>query len=315
LKGERGFALVITLLITALLVALTVEFVNEVFVDTSARQGFTDGQQASLLAGSGMEAARKLLPLGLSIHPGYTSLADLEQLAKLMQIEDENGTISVTAEEESGKLNINAIVNPDGTDNAIYRGVADRLFKKLALQPELLDAVADWIDNGDVPRSAGAETPYYQTLKPSYGSKNGNLETLDELRLVKGFDAKTVERLRPYITVYYDVPNSPTTPININTAAKELLAALDEAMTDSMVQEIIDKRKDTPFKNSADLGSRVSGMAALAPTFASKGKIMEEEKGAAYRIISRATVKETTRYIEAVVRLGNQSQILYWREY
>jgi general secretion pathway protein K len=315
LKGERGFALVITLLITALLVALTVEFVNEVFVDTSSRQGFTDGQQASLLAGSGMEAARKLLPLGLSIHPGYTSLADLEQLAKLMQIEDENGTIRVTAEEESGKLNINAIVNPDGTDNAVYRSVADRLFKKLGLPQELLDAVADWIDNGDVPRTAGAETPYYQTLKPPYGSKNGNLETLEELRLVKGFDAKTVERLRPYITVYYDVPGSPTTPININTAAKELLAALDEAMTDSMVREIIDKRKDTPFKNPGDLGSRVSGMAGLAQTIASDGRIMQQEKGAVYRILSQATVKETTRYIEAVVRLGNQSQILYWREY
>jgi general secretion pathway protein K len=315
LKGERGFALVITLLITALLVALTVEFVNEVFVDTSARQGFTDGQQASLLAGSGMEAAIKLLPLGLSIHPGYTSLADLEQLARLMQIEDENGTIEVTAEEESGKLNLNAIVNPDGTDNAVYRGVADRLFKKLGLQAELLDAVADWIDKGDVPRPAGAETPYYQTLKPPYGAKDGNLETLEELRLVKGFDAKTVERLRPYITVYHDVPGSPTTPVNINTAARELLAALDAAMTDSMVREMVDRRKDTPFKNPADLGSRVSGMAALAQTLASDGRILQEEKGAAYRILSRATVKETTLYIEAVLRLGSQSQILYWREY
>ncbi len=65
MKGERGFALVITLLITALLVALTAEFVNEVFVDTSARQNFTDGQQASLLAGSGITGAIKLLQFGL----------------------------------------------------------------------------------------------------------------------------------------------------------------------------------------------------------------------------------------------------------
>ena len=311
MKGERGFALVITLLITALLVALTVEFVNEVFVDTSARQGFTDGQQASMLAGSGMEAAIKLLQYGQSFNPGYTSQADLEQLAKLLNIEDENGTIKVTAEEESGKLNINAIVNLNG----IYRGVTVQLFKKLGLSSDLLDAVTDWIDNGDDPESGGAETPYYQTLKPPYAAKNGNLDTLEELRLVKGFDAKTLDQLRPYITVYNDIPNSPTTPININTAPKELLASLDVAMTDRMAQEIVDKRKDTPFTTPTDLGNRVSGMSALAQALASNGRIMQKEKGAVYRIISQATVKETTRYFEAVVRLGNQAQILYWREY
>jgi len=317
LKGERGFALVITLLITALLVALTVEFVNEVFVDTSARQSFTDGQQASIMAGSGMVAAIKLMQarLPILVQRGYTSQSDLELLAKLLQIEDENGTIRVTAEEESGKLNINAIVNPDGTGNDFYRGVADRLFKKLELQTELLDAVADWIDKYDDPRPAGAEAPYYLALKHPYAAKNANLETLEELRLVKGFDVKTLDRLRPYITVYNDIPNSPTTPININTAAKELLASLDATMTDSMVLEIVDKRKDTPFTTPTDLGNRVSDMAKLAQTLAKDGKIMQQEKGAVYRILSQATVRETTRYIEAVVRPIGQSPILYWREY
>ena len=69
MKSDKGFALVITLLITALLVALSVEFVDEVFVDTSARQNFVDGQQASLLAASGMEAATKLLQYGQSLNP------------------------------------------------------------------------------------------------------------------------------------------------------------------------------------------------------------------------------------------------------
>ena len=79
MKGERGFALVITLLITALLIALTAEFVNEVFVDTSARQNFTDGQQASLLAGSGITGGISLLQIGLG-QKQYTSQADLTSL-------------------------------------------------------------------------------------------------------------------------------------------------------------------------------------------------------------------------------------------
>jgi general secretion pathway protein K len=315
LKNERGFALIITPLITALLVALTAEFVNEVYVDTSARQGFVDGEQASLLADSGMTGGVALLQLALTGRD-YTSLADLDSLAKLLQIPDEKGTIQVAVEEESGKLNINAIVNPDGTDNVIYRPVADRLFKKIGLQPELLDAVADWIDTNDEPRPSGAETSYYQTLKPPYAAKNGPLETLEELRLVKGFDKATLDRLRPYLTVYYDTPNSPTAPININTAPKELIAALDEQMTDELAQQIIDYRTTTPLKSAADLGSSVAGMATLSSALASNFRIMlSQEKGAVFHIVSQGTVNETVRVIEAVVRIGGHPPVLYWREY
>ncbi len=134
-----------------------------------------------------------------------------------------------------------------------YRPIAERLFKKLGLKPELLDAVADWIGTNQVARTYGAKTPYYQTLKPPYEAKGGKLDTFEELRLVKGFDTKTLDLLRPYITVYPTIRRLATgvrRPININTAAKELLASLDAAMTDSMAQEIIDKRKITPFTDS-----------------------------------------------------------------
>jgi general secretion pathway protein K len=321
LRNERGFALVITLLITALLVALCAEFVDEVFVDTSARQNFTDGQQASLLADSGMTGGIRLLEFGLSTR-NYSSLADLDSLNKLLRIADEKGTIQVTVEEESGKLNINAIVSPNGELNRAYYDIAVRLFDKLKIEngKDLLDAVADWIDKNDEPKPGGAETNYYQTLKPPYAAKNNYLETYEELRLVKGFDRKTMERLRPYLTVYPDVPGTLTaglsTPININTAAKELIASLDDNMTDDLAQRIIDYRKTTPLKSATDLGNSVPGMGTLSSDLAkAPARIMQQpEKGTVFRLTSRAQVNETVRVIEAVVRVGGQ-QPLYWREY
>ena len=309
MRNERGFALIITLLITALLVALSAEFVDEVFVDTSARQNFVDGQQGSLMAGSGMEAARKLLQQYAQLRD-YSSLADLGKIAKLLSIEDERGTLDVAIEEESGKLNINAIVNPNGKDNDIFHPIAARLFKKLGLRPELLDAVADWIGTNEVPRPAGAKSPYYQALKPPYVAKSGYLETFDELRLVKGIDAKTLDLLRPYITVYPVNPGGDHT-ININTAAKELIASLDEKMTDDLAERIIDYRKTTPFKVGADLG-KVPGMESIYRDLLIT-RVKSQEKGDVYRIVSRATVNETARVIEAVVPVGGQPS--YWREY
>ena len=134
------------------------------------------------------------------------------------------------------------------------------------------------------------------------------MDTLEELRLVKGFDRATVERLRPYLTVYPNIAGF-MAQINVNTAAKELLASLDEAMTDALAQAIIDKRKVTPFKNIGEL-SQVAGMGALAPAL---GITRINCKGSIFRIISQAQVKDTIRVVEAVVETGGKN--FYWREY
>jgi general secretion pathway protein K len=314
LKGERGFALVITLIITALLVALCAEFVNEVFVDTSATRSFTDGQQTSLLAQSGTDAAINLLKIGQGIRSQagqqYTSQADLDQLAKLLHIEDETGTIQVTVEDESGKLNLNGIVDPNGkTRNEVYLPIGRRLFKKLGLPNQLLDGVTDWLDIDDAPLPDGAETPYYQSLKPPYSAKNDWLRTFDELRLVKGIDGKVLDRIRPFITVYGGNSLSQAVPVNINTAGRELISSLDERITDDLADRIIDWRRTTPFKQSTDL-AKVPGMEGIAIDLWGKSVV---GIGAVYRIHSEAKVNETVRIVEAVV--NSNWQILYWREY
>jgi general secretion pathway protein K len=307
LRGERGFALVITLLITALLVALTVEFVNEVFVDTSARQAFTDGQQASLLAGSGLEAAIKLLQFGRSfnINNNYPTQAELEQLAKLLNIEDERGTIRVIVEDESGKLNLNSAWGDNGHPHSTYSEIAGRLVKNNGLSKDLLEALADWRDDNEDPKEGGAETTYYSTLKPPYTARNGKLSTVEELRLLKGFDNAAFNRLRSSVTVY-DVCEK----ININNAPKEVIAALDDDITANLAAEVVDYRKTHPFKSLSDFGN-IPGMPpkivqGLSPSFFSV-------IGTAFRIHCEAKVNETIKVVEAVV--GSDGQILYWREY
>src|ERR1039457_125777 len=126
-RDESGFALVVTLLITALLVALTAEFVSEVYVDTVARQNFVDAQQASLFAESGMTGSIKILQLTLA-GQNYTSL--LDYWAKPVKLDDEKGTLNIAIEEESGKLNLNQIVQPNGAFNKDYYDIFAPLFYK-----------------------------------------------------------------------------------------------------------------------------------------------------------------------------------------
>ena len=105
LQDRSGFALVLTLVVTALMVAVVVEMIHQVYVDVSLSRGFRDGQQASLLAESGAEIGAKWLQKFLSTQ-NYTSLSD--KWAEPIKLDDELGSIVITISEESGKINLNA---------------------------------------------------------------------------------------------------------------------------------------------------------------------------------------------------------------
>jgi general secretion pathway protein K len=305
-REERGFALVITLIISALLVALVAEFIHEVYVETSLARSYTDAQQASLLADSGVTGGARLLQTVLKGQV-YSSL--LDRWAAPLEMQDERGSLRVEITEESGKLSLHSLVYPNGTlTDACDMTV--RLFTALKLPPDLCVTLADWIDSGDEQRPGGAETSYYSSLPTPYQSKNTPLDTFDELRLIKGFDEKTLNILRPFVTVYNDGTGAPVSKINVNTAPREVLAALDEQMTSELAKRIVEYRKTTPIKNPADI-TGIPGLETVGMGLQTKIGV----KGNLYRIYSRAQVSETIRIVEAVVRIdGQQSSVLYWRE-
>jgi general secretion pathway protein K len=313
-RGERGFALVITLIVTALLVALLVEFVNETYVDTSHSHNFVAAQQAGVLAESGVTVGRGLLELELGSslpglgHPAYSSL--LDTWATPIHREDESGSLTVSIEEESGKLNLNNFTYSGSDNDYPWRSVARNLFQKLKLTnyDTLVDSTVDWVGKLDQPpRPAGAKSPYYQSLKPPYNVKGAPLQTVEELGLVKGFSSETVTKLKPFVTVYQGAANELVTLVNVNTAPPELLASVS-GMSDDMVSRIVEYRKTTPIKAL----SQIEGLRSPPPSLLA----MLNFRGSVFRIRSEGKVGESRSVVEAVVRIsGTNSQILYWREY
>src|SRR5205814_6655236 len=51
---------------------------------------------------------------------------------------------------------------------------------------DVADAILDWLDPDDEPRELGCEVEYYSGLSPPYAPKNGPVDTVEELLLVKG---------------------------------------------------------------------------------------------------------------------------------
>jgi general secretion pathway protein K len=112
--------------------------------------------------------------------------------------------------------------------------------------------------------------------------------------------------------VYGDAaPGAPAAPVNINTAPREVLEALDERISPELAKRIAEYRRLSPFKHPAEL-AQVAGMESIAPALLSS----ITTKGWVYRLRSDAMVNGSTRTVEAVVRLtGGSSIVLYWREF
>ena len=123
----------------------------------------------------------------------------------------------------------------------------------LGLPGELAAALADWMDSdSETQYPGGAEDVYYLSLAQPYRSANRPLVELGELSVVKGFDERSIERLRPFVSV---LPLS--LPINANFAPAEVLAAMIPDMSLSDARVLVQQRRGKPFKDVNDFKQRL----------------------------------------------------------
>jgi len=162
----------------------------------------------------------------------------------------EGGTIKVSIEDAQGRFNLNSIVNPASLQ------VLKQLLQVLRLDPQLANAALDWIDSDSVASAGGAEDVDYLNLNPPYRAANRPMASVDELRLVRGFDAKTVAALLPYVTVLPVATND----VNVNTAPPAVLAALVQGLDLATAQRIAEDRDGAPYKTIEDFKSKLRGL-------------------------------------------------------
>lgn len=112
---------------------------------------------------------------------------------------------------------------------------------------ELQDAWEDWIDRDDAKRMNGAEKDYYEKLTPPYEPRNGRIETVKELSLIKGMDEVFKELdMETAFTIYGDI-----TGINPNLASHEALSQIP-GLDEESIKEILTRRRTKEFKDNSD---------------------------------------------------------------
>lgn len=169
---------------------------------------------------------------------------------------------------------------------------------------ELAAHLLDWIDEDDVRQDGGAEDDVYQRLDPPYRAANRPLLSLDELRLVEGFDGALVDALRPYVTVY---PLAGTGGINLNTAPAWVLARLTRGsdvsgmrpVEEEDVRRILDARDESLLCTGAAVGPECTPVSDLFDGESVSPPTLDRSN--VFVVRATARVVDVERRIEAVI--------------
>ncbi len=297
-RDERGIALILALLILTILVALILEFDAEARREYRDAAAFRDHVKVSALTRAGVQAARAVLlrdhKMEKLANQRFDALTDLWALP-ITGYQLGDGVLSARIEDETGKLNLNELANvqdPKQRDSKLRR--LKRLFELLRVRPDLAEAIADWVDADDVPEPNGAESAYYQTLRPPYMAANAPLQTLSELYLIKGMTKEIVQRLEPYVTVYPQ--NSADGRVNLNTAEPIVIQTLDPRITAGMAAEIVQGR---PYRSVQDL-DRISSFEPIAKEL----RVLQAYTVASNHFSARIgiTVNDVNKTVHAVLK-------------
>lgn len=114
---------------------------------------------------------------------------------------------------------LNARIDLNAADETTLLGLVQPFVGEVAGRA-LVDALQDWKDEDDEPRSFGAEAAAYAAAGAPFRPSNRPLLRLDELTRIAGFTDSIASLLAPYITVRSDGR------INLNTAPEPVLAAI-----------------------------------------------------------------------------------------
>jgi len=256
MKPERGAALIVAMLIVALAVIATSNFVFHTHIHWRKLENAANIDQARwLLRAAEQWAATVLLDDALQNsvdHLGETWGREMPPVVA------EGYHMSGRILDQNGLFNLNNLVQ-DGKVNDSQLAVFRRLLLNAKLPAGLANAIADWLDADDASSGeTGAESEYYLSQIPPVRAANRPIVNLNELLHVRGVTPELLEQLRSYVSV---LPKSG--PINVNTAPPQIIAALSDTMSLDEAHLLAAKRDHAYFRNAGDLRNAMDNKPGL----------------------------------------------------
>lgn len=221
--------------------------------------------------------------------------------------------------DEAARINLNK------ADETILVSLFMAAMPKLE-SPEAItiaQSIIDWRDSDDAALQFGAESTFYRFMEFPYEARNGMLESVEELLMIRGMTREIYEAVKNHVTVYS------LGPVNFNTATPIAYRAL--GLSENLVNKFFEFRAGT----DGILGNEDDGIFQstdqITPSLSTQGSFSGEEfkqvtdaigkgmvdvKSDVFRIrsISRLIRNGQEIHVGVSCVLTRKGDILYWNE-
>jgi general secretion pathway protein K len=252
---QRGIAIVAVLLIVALAAVLAASVMWRQQVATRDVENQRLAVETMWAQRAAVEWARALLraqsKTASVTHTGQAWAAPVSDVqlvtfmpreAVAVNSELSRAWISGQVEDAQSRFNVMNLVsriapgkpwqaNSDGV--LAYR----RLLGELSISPALAQQTADYILSSLRETNSGEGWPL-------------QLVSLDDLSRIPGYDAQTIETLKPFVTILPDF-----TTVNANTAAEQVLVAAIPSLSATQATRLVERRNKAYFVSPGDIAT------------------------------------------------------------
>jgi len=247
-SSQKGVALITALLIVALATVISVELSTRLQLDIRRTSNVIASEQSSLYLMEAEYWSRRILKDDRK-NNNYDSL-DEDWAMEIPPLPVEGGSIQGKLSDLQGCFNLNSLYQ-SGAVNIPAQERFKRLMQHLTTPPgtDLSQAIIDGID-ADLTTTVpdGAEDDYYLNLEKPYRNANQPIQSMSELRLIKGFEEDAIiQQTLPWLCAF-GLPAA----INVNTAPEEVLESLAAGIDNAKAQEIIANRKTAAYETMND---------------------------------------------------------------
>jgi general secretion pathway protein K len=280
LERQRGAALLMAMVIVTVVATIASSMVWQQWRAVQVESAERDREQSEWLLVGALDFARMvLIDAGRQVttggqpqatHLGQQWAQDLKEmrLSTFLAVDKDNtddapdAFLSGKVVDVNARYNLRSLLAQSATSGVVVDPqqlkVLTNLFTYINVPPTLANQIADALSKASL---AAMDT---QQSFAALGGASGRaaapvmLQRLDQLTwLLPKLGADTVERMRPYVTLLpYDPQQTGPTNININTAPKEVIAAVWGIDT-STAERIVRSRQGNFFDDVAEAQKQV----------------------------------------------------------
>jgi general secretion pathway protein K len=196
--SRRGIALVLVMLTIIVLSAIVGSLAISMSTEMRLARNTEYDAQMEWMGRSGIELARYALANKCAEQKSIDALNqfwaggtspcsnDVENIP-LKNVPLGPGRISVTITDMERKWDINLVANPRNPQKEILqKALAEVGVTDAEQSSTIVDSILDWINPNETAGFSGAKSDYYLHLNPPYYCKNGPIDDISELLLIKG---------------------------------------------------------------------------------------------------------------------------------